>query len=74
MRLKKVPKGTKHIFFTNESITDCIVYVEGAPLLCVRGNSIKYISCDSFFCELPPPKEFPTWQFYSNIKIELEFK
>lgn len=74
MRLKRVPEGTKNILFINESIVNCTIYLDKKPFLCIRGNTIKHISCDSFFCELPPLEEFPTWQFYSNIKIEVEFK
>ena len=73
MRLKKVPKATRFIKFENTFPEECRVYLNQEIFSIIPSESFKILDCRSYFCELPAMKEFPQWQFYSNIKIEVEY-
>lgn len=72
MRLKKIPKGTKYIKFTNNSPDNVIIYYKKEPFLFLGSNSFILIECSSFICKIPV-KEFPEMQLYSGKRVYMEF-
>ncbi len=65
MRLKKIPKGTRFIKFTNNTEKDCLVYLNKQLFKCIPRKTFHY-----FHCVVPSCDEVI---FYSNIKIEVEY-
>jgi hypothetical protein len=71
MRLKKIPKGTKIINFTNPWPTECRVSLNKKAFVFVHANSFAIVEVSSFFNDIRL-NEFPDMQLYSNLKIEME--
>lgn len=73
MKLKKIPKATRFIKFENTFPEECKVYLNKEIFLVIAPESFSVLDCHNYFFQMPPMKEFPQWQFYSNIKIEVEY-
>ena len=71
MRLKKIPKGTKMIKFTNPYKINAIIYVKKSIWHLVGANEYTIMRADNFFGD---GRVYPEMQLYSNLKIQVEYE
>lgn len=73
MRLRKIPEGQKIIRFINPWAIPGVIYFNKFPFLAIAAKSSRIIEAHHFVVAFSSDR-FPAMQFYSNLKIEIEYR
>jgi len=72
VKLQKIPKGVLAVRIANYSDKDAKIFLNKKIFELIKSRQFIIWNLD-IFCQLPPLKEFPQWQLYSNVKLNMEF-